>query len=339
MVNTINTIIRSRLPETNSSSSHSVVIDSVTSFKDVPKEYYELPTDEEGYLIIKAREFGREWNKFNSIVSKIQYTAGLIHGRANTDPEVFSELSKLEKIIVNFTGVKGVIFSWLPEYYNDVIETYNSEDYVDILDLETSCCPSIDHQSMDLYEEVLESEETIKNFIFKPSSWLLLGSDDYYPTDDYFNVNSKKPEAIVRIMLPDPIGPVDYPLTTYPGNLYHLFNNSDMRNILYSIGIDKKSKKTFSCNRGINKDDCLFIRILCEDENDHLKLYWASDKFMKEFSLKEKENMNKILCQNKRNNHFQTEHSVFNETKKELPDEFCEISIKIISEKYGDILL
>jgi hypothetical protein len=63
---------------------------------------------------------------------------------------------------------------------------------------------------------------------------------------------------------------------------------------------------------------------------------------MKEFSLKEKENMNKNLCQlcqNKINNHFQTEHSVFNETKKEFPDEFCEISIKIISEKYGDILL
>ena len=138
--------IREDMPETNSSSSHAVIIGRGNLVKD------SLKIDDDGIIRIPGNvSFGWELEIFKDPLSKIQYAAGLV-GRNSS-----KRLNLLKSVIKNYTGAKDVEFCW----------GSNSEDF-----------PSVDHQSSDLFYEVWESPATLKDFIFSEDSMIITGNDN-----------------------------------------------------------------------------------------------------------------------------------------------------------------
>ena len=134
------------MPETNSSSSHAVIIGRGNLVKD------SLKIDDDGIIRIPGNvSFGWDLEIFKDPLSKIQYAAGLL-GRGSS-----KRLNLLKSVIKNYTGAKDVEFCW----------GYNSGDY-----------PEVDHQSSDLFFEVWESPATLKDFIFSEDSMIITGNDN-----------------------------------------------------------------------------------------------------------------------------------------------------------------
>lgn len=136
--------VRKKVFETNSSSSHAVVVDEGTDFitEDFPKE-----------IIITGGEFGWGYDKLTSWRERASYayTYAKNSGRQK-------DIDLLKKVIEGYTKSK-VVFEKLGDEYHE-------DGY-------------IDHQSTDTAEEIFESEEKIKQVIFGRGSHIVIDNDNH----------------------------------------------------------------------------------------------------------------------------------------------------------------
>lgn len=254
------------IAETNSSSSHSVVIDTRNIEHITPdSRHWDIPIDSDGYIHVSGLiEFTTEHVAFNSAMKKLQYVCGLICGRCMKEADSHRELKKLEKILTDFTGCRGVIYEWIIPYYKTLLIEGGEPGPLS---------PTIDHQSMHLDEEVLENEESIREFIFNKNSWLIIDSDGSVELPKVPGLSDPlKPVGYVRFFIPDPIGPIDLEIHKYPIDVEeNLFNQyltpkGQEEEILCHVFIDPKTGRSeWGQNLSIEQQD-----------NEYLSMYYES---------------------------------------------------------------
>lgn len=207
MKNYIRKVIRN-LPETNSSSSHSVVIcTDKTSLLD-PNDN-PLNMDDNGVITVPCYEsFGWEWERTNSPMTKLQYLCGLLWDRDNP-----KKIKRLINVVLNFTGANKILFEWAENKKRD---TSDLED-----DYNNDGAPEIDHNSRDIVYEIAESNETIKDFIFNNNSWLFLGNDNSESPNGFYDVFEKENDidAIISFEFGYNLGRVDIPISQFPSEI------------------------------------------------------------------------------------------------------------------------
>lgn len=204
---------RDMLPETNSSSSHSVVVsDKEFSLQDISSE---LIPEDNGKIMIHGHSFNWEWEKYNDVITKTQYAiAASIY-----DDE---KIERIKKVFKEFSG------------YDLEIEDENDSDKLRSIF-------SVDHNSSDIFDDFLQTDETLKNFIFNPQSWLFLGNDNSEPPVGFYKVyninNYKNPAAIASVDFGDEIGRIDFELFSYPGGILQELEDEDNQDLLASLCI------------------------------------------------------------------------------------------------------
>ena len=197
--------IRLNLPETNSSSSHSLVIgydNHLKSKEDVLREL-ESHIDDSGILRISSAEFGWDSGKFNTTYEKLQYLMAIScsYFGCNDDEENFSDKVKVQKllgiverIVKRYTGLKEVKFD--------------------------TSLSGVDHQSVCLYGEIMESNTSIRQFLFSNQSWVFLGNDNSGPElGEHEMSNEEYQYGLLTVHIPGNIGNIEFPIMEPPTNL------------------------------------------------------------------------------------------------------------------------
>jgi hypothetical protein len=131
--------------ETNSSSSHSVVISDGIDYIDVGQL--------DNPLTIESGEYGwgyEELRDWKSIVS-YAYTYAANNGRQD-------DLNMLKRVVEDYTGVE-VIFAVSTDMYYPT--------------------GYIDHQSIEVAEEMFKNEEILKKAIFGTGSYIIIDNDNH----------------------------------------------------------------------------------------------------------------------------------------------------------------
>ena len=239
------------LIETNSSSSHAVSIcmDARTNLKPGDPEFDLDIRDGVLYIPCRGQDFGWEWEKSNSCLTKLQYVCAFFF-------EQYQELrfqksqKKLEKILKDIFGVKEVKFEWVEEY----AQKYKNGEDPDYLR-----CPSIDHQSYsDMKAEILENSDTLRNFLLNPGSWWYGGNDNSDPDPGFYSETKieipDSPEAIVTADFGGTLGIIDFPLLEFPledpTNLRYAMSATDSNDFLNNI-VWSDAEKEFKFSRGV----------------------------------------------------------------------------------------
>lgn len=221
------------MPETNSSSSHAVVIDRLSNEMSAPgSPYWDLPISEDGCLHVPSSisNFGQRFDIINSVKSKVHYAMG--QALSQDYQTVFNCLDKikvLKEVLIEVSGAKDVIFDAFPEYFNKLKKIHDQKDWEELVYYYDYDCifglPTIDHDSKDKYPEIFNSKETLRQFLFNPKSMVFIGGDCEKETrEDYYKVlegsglilPNENPKAILQIMFPEPIGRIDFELDRYP---------------------------------------------------------------------------------------------------------------------------
>ena len=212
MKNEINRIkIRKRcMPETNSSSSHAVSISMGSNFVKPGDKEWDI-TIEDGILKIPGGvNFGWEYFRTNSVLTKLQYLCGIYCSDIEFGQK---RICKLKKILKEIFGVKKVEFLWINEFFKELKEkncTFEDVYYA---------YPEIDHNSHDIFEDIIESKETIRHFLLSRDSWLFGGNDNSEEPEGFYNnipVHDNTPKAIISIELGGEIGRVDWEVCDFP---------------------------------------------------------------------------------------------------------------------------
>lgn len=235
-------VIRENLPETNSSSSHSIVINS-------RKIDYSLPAPINGKIQLNLDGydeyscFGRQWQRTRNTIGKLTYIisafctdgAGGKYGGLNS-----KKLIVLSNIVKEITG-----------YPLDVEDILTHRGVI----------PSIDHQENG-NELFTNNKDVLKNFIFNKNSILLLGSDEGYNPDNYFKLGDESDysiaSAVYSIDFKGDVGEIDFIIKDYPMPqrrtiLDMIVSDSVNRDLIQSIGYDTVAKKT----RFLNMKDAI----------------------------------------------------------------------------------
>jgi len=133
--------IRKSIFETNSSSTHSVVVDGGTD--------YEVPEIKEDIIVINGNEFGWGYEQLKKWKSKAEYCAtyAFLYGREK-------DVTLLKQVIEDYTN-KKVVFN------------VDKEDHY------------IDHQSIDSAEEAFAEYASLKNLIFGKESYITIDNDNH----------------------------------------------------------------------------------------------------------------------------------------------------------------
>ena len=189
----IKRVIREDLPETNSSSSHSVVI-SMNSEHNLDRRDWGLKIDEntQTLYIPTFSGFGREFFCSNSVLVKLQYlSCFFISGTFKKKVSMSKMMHRFEVVLKDILGVKNIVFEeavdiWTRMKSGDIPK--EDSIYYDF--------PEIDWQSRDLKEEILETPETLKNFLLNPDSWVYGGDDSESKFSSKFSATQKQPETI-----------------------------------------------------------------------------------------------------------------------------------------------
>ena len=214
---------RINFPETNSSSTHSLIInpDFIVSPEDMENIKSELSSRaEDGKLTIYSSDFGWEIEQHNEIYVKIQYAVAQLctrysygSDRVNT-PALSKKISYIKYLITKYTGIE---------------------------DVQIELGGVVDHQSSDLMDEIFESPKTLENFLFNKKSWLYLSNDNGGDDCNIYEYEDNIDYGYCRLLIPPgEVSTIELPLHISDMNLnYTLEENSYM---LYSIGIkDGKS--------------------------------------------------------------------------------------------------
>ena len=202
----IKVVRRIGMPETNSSSSHAVSISMNPESLVAPGDKdWDIEITEDGILKIPGgNNFGWEYFKTNSILTKLQYLCGIYCYDIRSDHGKKS-ITKLKKILKRIFGVRDVEFLWITEFSKKLKEVENPEDaYYDY--------PEIDHNSYDIFEEITENESVIRAFLLSRDSWLYGGNDNYNAPEGFYNepISISRVNAILSVELGGKIGRVDW---------------------------------------------------------------------------------------------------------------------------------
>lgn len=151
--------IRRGVFETNSSSSHSIVIDRSCAL------YETIYPDDEGKIVLTGGQFGWGYEEHNDAFTKANYMAVFISEGTSSAHEQLGRQEMFIRVICEHTGAKEVVFDFDTNDWKHPNHSY------------------IDHQSNwqggGAGHEALESEETLKNFIFNPNSTLIIDNDNH----------------------------------------------------------------------------------------------------------------------------------------------------------------
>lgn len=164
-------VYRRRCFETNSSSVHTITY----STKSIQPSTFVL--DDDGYINIVLRYFGRESAMYTDQYTKLQYLMVCCWDGAGWD---------LEKMLngYNFLEIQDAIMDYVP-FCNGIRVTYpkelmsDNEPYDDSYDYYGVV--GLDHQSHIEYGEItiinIWDHEAVQNFVFNPNIILTTGSD------------------------------------------------------------------------------------------------------------------------------------------------------------------
>ena len=296
--NRLKIIFRPFLPETNSSSSHSLVITQGTPYILPGNPLWDVPTDPlTGKLKIAGyASFGRGAGVYNSVYSKIQYTAAALCYWSRTERASHEGLLRLERIIKDITGIPGVTWEWIPDYYKRLFTAYQDpREFMKYGEEEEFGWPDVDHEGTDRFPEVLESDQTIADFIFSPTSVLYTGDDGGSPSVQFFG--RTEPKAILHVEIPEPIGRIYLLLYKWPCNVLSEIGDVLGRGPLDSVVFEKGSTPWEYIVRG--KDARDRDRILLDNpsgsgpkvEQDQGRFYFAGTNYFnlfRDFPLDEK---------------------------------------------------
>lgn len=299
----IKKVIRVGLPETNSSSSHSVSINLSNDLIMPGDPRFNLKI-RKGILYVpeykstgSADSFGWETEKYNDPKTKLQYVCGILC----TDYESRSgliKIAKFKRLLRSILGVKDIKFEWdtkfskdLKKYRDKHKNGYDEED--DSYPYRN--CPEINHNSHDIFEEIIESPETIKKFIFNPKSWLYLGNDNsdypkFFYEESWVEFEEDKPEYYGYIEFPDPIGRLDFDIPYmdfYDGWCSKeslLSNCTDLDDLLSELKYDPVSGTMVTFTRSYtNKNDhpeylSYLISDLLDDGQGNFSILYVNKK-------------------------------------------------------------
>jgi hypothetical protein len=165
--------IRKGVHETNSSSCHSLTIESTTSLMDT------IIPDGEGVVTIKPGDYGWQWERFNNAYTKASYC--LTGVQYVSDKE--GALTNLKEVIQKHTLCEKINLIDGHENTHAILQDYDDEDY-----------GYIDHQSTEDGEmnNLLFDKEKLHNFIFNKNSWLFLGNDNSSPPNKFYDTDGLK---------------------------------------------------------------------------------------------------------------------------------------------------
>ena len=269
--------VRLNLPETNSSSSHSLVIgfdNHLKSKEDVLREL-EPYIDDSGILRISSAEFGWDSGKFNTTYEKLQYLMAIscsYYGCNDNDEEAFSDRVKVQKllgiverIVKRYTGLREVKFD--------------------------TSLSGVDHQSVDLYGEIMESNTSIRQFLFSNQSWVFLGNDNSGPElGEHEMSNEECQYGLLTVHIPGSIGNIEFPIMEPATNLTmydmedFLRTTEDAYKILLNIVLKVKADGSIdSFSNPTISDQIDFVikgipRSSCPDERYFTKHFVMKDK-------------------------------------------------------------
>lgn len=231
------------MPETNSSSSHAVSISmNPTSLVAPGDKDWDIEITEDGILRIPGgKDFGWEYFKTNSVLTKLQYLCGIYCSDIRSDHGKKS-ISKLKKILKRIFGVRDVEFLWITEFSKRLKEVENPEDaYYEY--------PEIDHNSHDIFEEITENESVIRAFLLSRDSWLYGGNDNSSPPNGFYNepTTDNKVNAILSVELGGKIGRIDWEVKNFINavgrdTIRKTLTMDDEFNVLGELYYDLKTK-------------------------------------------------------------------------------------------------
>lgn len=208
----IKKVERFNLPETNSSSSHSVVINRASI-----ELSSDIDLDEDGDIVLESgRCFGWEWKAMNSIKDKLLYVCGIYYhstkwsekSYAQKYMDVHKKLSTLSNLVCKFTGANGIKFTWVNSKTDD------------------GGYPEIDYESTCIFDHIVDNKDSLKNFLFNSKSWLFTGNDNSDETDEFYNPafdNSNIVGAEVTLDYGGEVGKVQFNVPEYPIDLLECF--------------------------------------------------------------------------------------------------------------------
>ena len=136
--------IRQGVFETNSSSTHSLVVSNKANYISA-EDIVECAQD--GVLTVALGEFGWEIETYASFLDKLSYVATYAHNYAP------SHKAMLESVVRAYTGLE--------------LEYANTDDCY------------IDHQSIDVPAEAFASESDLHDFLFNKASYFETDNDNH----------------------------------------------------------------------------------------------------------------------------------------------------------------
>ena len=217
--------IRYQMPETNSSSSHSLTIYKNDPNK--PKMTLKLLLDD-SVMIPNYTEydFGWGWDLTNDPGIRACYVISCIVGLFN-GKKLLSKKQEFEKVIMDYTGAKSVKYEW--EEKTKIDPSYSESERRKAF---ITFAPTVDHQSIsEMYREISLTEDSMRDFIFSNQSTLLIGGEDTYPysilTKVFPEVNYK-----VKVVFDMPGNPV-IPYQEWPGGESVRSGIDDFANYVY----------------------------------------------------------------------------------------------------------
>lgn len=338
------------LVETNSSSSHALSIcsDKSTYAKPGDPEFDLDIKDGVLYIPIRGDDFGWSYEKSNSCLTKLHYVCGFFF---NSYEPLYKHkrVVQLTKILKDFLGVSKVVYAWEEEVLNDPNHGPNDP---------CTGSPNIDHNSYsESREEIMESKDTIIDFIFNKNSWFFGGNDNsdapagYYKEMKFNCEEDGVDTATATIDFGGDIGEVDFrvDMKEFGGgpwggkepdllrmlkydvsDEFGVFDRvyyswSDMKFHLlesYSgVGSSASSADTFAINK------------------DHAWIYYLKPEFLDKLTEEEMKEMNKP--ENKRRG--EVRRSIIDgvtsgEIGKEGID-YIRVPLKLISDDFGEIFV
>lgn len=155
-------IIRKKIFEVNSSSSHSV---SRTEGDFIFETIY---PDEDGHVLLTGGQFGWEKERYNDSLTKANYLLQYLYLK-ESNTELF---------------------------FDTIKEMCQTEVVIDWEFLENGY---IDHQSSDIFDDYTIDEEFIKDFVFNKNYWLFTSNDNSYEPCNFYDVPTYTKEGINHV--------------------------------------------------------------------------------------------------------------------------------------------
>lgn len=165
-----NVKIRFKMPETNSSSSHSIAIYSDDD-PNLPKSTLKLGAKGSVTIPDHRDDFGQDWSFINDPAVKATYTISAILGMFDCRSNSYKVYKNMfEKVIKDYTGANDVKYGWVDYTKKDIDKQFRNN------------FPRIDHQSLgDAFDFICFSEDSMRDFIFGNQSYVVIGSESYTP--------------------------------------------------------------------------------------------------------------------------------------------------------------